>query len=771
MKHVGKSPVRPDGHAKVTGAARYIDDLTRPGLIHGATVRSPHAHARILSIRWNAEKAPPGAICLTAKDVPGANGVQLIDDTMPVLADGVVRHVGEAVALVAAPTRLEARLARDAVEVEYEPLPAVLTWEEAEREEPFNRLGLKCGDVDRALAEADLVVEGTYFTGHQEHIYIEPQGMIAWFEGDDLHVQGSMQCPYYVSGSLGHAMALPPNRVKVKPAAVGGGFGGKEDYPSVIAIHAAMLAKAAGKPVKLVYDRHEDIVATTKRHPGLMRYRAGVNRDGELTALDIDVLLDAGAYRSLSPVVLSRGVLHATGAYRCPNVRVRGLAVRTNTAPNAAFRGFGAPQVLFAAERHMDRIARALGMDPLTVRLKNVVGPGDRLATGQVLKGDASARECLEDVAGRTDFLKRWKANERARKRARKNGGPASGKPLKGLGLSLYFHGAGFTGQGEHRMLSPVTVRLTAEGGMEILVAATEMGQGAATVLPQIAAEASGFDLEDVTLAVPETTSVPDSGPTVASRTTMVVGGTVARAAEALRDKFLAALGDGDALSIRDGEVVGPAGSKGRLGDLVREHVRRHGDERLTVKHEPPDWQVFDETTYQGVAYATYGWGADVVELEVDPDTYAARPVTAWVTVEIGRVIHETLARGQIEGGTLQSVGWALLEEMKLKDGRYLNDRLATYIIPTIKDTPRMDVRMLESPWEGGPFGAKGIGELPMDGGAPAVAAALTNATGIFVTEAPATPEKLFAWEERGQMVKSMRRRLRTAKGKREVTA
>jgi len=761
MKQVGKSPVRPDGLAKVTGQARYIDDLTRPGLIHGATVRSPHPHARIRAVRWHADRAPEGAFCLTAKDLPTTNGVQFLDDTMPVLADDVVRHVGEAVALVAAPTRLAARLARDAVEVEYEPLDPVLTWEEAEQREPLNEQGLRCGDVDRALAEADLVVEGTYLTGHQEHIYIETQGMIAWYEDEDLHVQGSMQCPYYVSGSLAHALGIAAENVKVKPAVVGGGFGGKEDYPSVIAIHAALLARVAGKPVKLVYDRHEDITATTKRHPGLMRYRTGVTQDGRLTAMEIDVVLDGGAYRSLSPVVLSRGVLHATGPYKCPNVRIRGRVVKTNTAPNSAFRGFGAPQVIFAAERHLDRIARTVGLDPLEIRMRNLVGPGDRLATGQVLKEDASARQCLENVAKRTDFLKHWKANERARKRALAADGPPPAKPLKGIGLSLFYHGAGFTGLGEHKMRSPVTVRLTASGGMEILVAAVEMGQGVVVALPQIAAEASGFALEDVILAEPETTVVPDSGPTVASRTTMVVGGTVARAAAALRDRVLQGIAGGVDLVVSDGEVTGPNGSVGSLRDLARDHFAREGDAELTLRNEPPDWQVFDETTYQGVAYATYGWGAAVVDLEVDPDSYAATPITASVTVEIGRIIHETLARGQIEGGTLQSVGWALLEEMKLDHGRYLNDRLATYIIPTIKDTPRMAVEMLESPWEGGPFGAKGIGELPMNGGAPAVAGALENATGIFLPDVPATPEKLFAWEREGLMVKGMRKRRR----------
>ncbi len=743
MIKIGESPPRPDGLAKVTGGARYTDDLTVPGMVFGATLRSPHPHARIKSLKWRPDRAPEGSVCVTARDLPGANGVQLLDDTWPVLAADTVRHVGEAVALVAAPTRLDARLALRAVEVEYEPLPPVLTWEEAEAVEPLNELALNHGDVERGLAGSDSIVEGEYRTGHQEHIYVEPQGMLARFEPDGaLIVDGSMQCPFYVHKALLHVFDLGENQLHVRPAAIGGGFGGKEDYPSLIAIHAALLARAAGRPVKLVYDRHEDIVATTKRHPGRVRIKTGVMKDGRLNAMDVLVDLDGGAYRTLSPVVLSRAVLHATGAYRCPHVRIRGRVLRTNTAPNAAFRGFGAPQVIFAAERHMDRIGRALGIDPYTVRERNVLGPGDSLATGQVLKDDASGRLCLEGVEAKTGFRRRWLELEEARARR------TDGEPLRGIGLSLYFHGAGFTGQGEHRMRSPVTVRLTADGRIEVLTAMTDMGQGAMTVLPLIAADAAGVELDDVVFPDADTGKVPDSGPTVASRTTMVVGGTIARAVAGLRDDVLAKLGEG--LRIEGGRLIGGDGALGSFRDRAKDVFAGHGNLERTILHEPPAWQTFDETTYQGTAYATYGWGADVIEVEVDPDTLEVRPVTATVVTEVGKVVHPTLCRGQIEGGTLQAIGWAYLEEMKLENGRYLNDRLATYIIPTIKDTPRMDVELLERPWEGGPSGAKGVGELPMDGGAPAFVQAVENATGIVPPDIPATPERLHAWREAG---------------------
>ncbi|HEX9668488.1 MAG TPA: xanthine dehydrogenase family protein molybdopterin-binding subunit, partial [Thermoanaerobaculia bacterium] len=739
---IGTSPPRPDGLAKVTGAAVFADDLVLPGLWFGATLRSPHAHARIAALRFDPAQAPAGTVAVTARDLPGPNGVQLIDDEWPVLADGVVRHVGEAVALVAAPTRTAARQALAAFSVEYEPLTAVLTMADAAAADapPLATVEIAYGDVEAALAAADVVVEGTYRTGHQEHIYIECQAMTAWEEDGVLVAAGSMQCPYYVHKSLVHALGLPADGVRVRATVVGGGFGGKEDYPSLIALHAALLARAAGRPVRLAYDRHEDIVATTKRHPAEVRHRTGLHRDGTLTAVDVEVLLDGGAYRTLSPVVLSRAALHAGGPYRCPHVRVRGRVLATHTAPNGAFRGFGAPQTQFAMERQMDRAARALGLDPFTIRARNVAGPGDELPTGQVLDESAGGRLCLEEVERRTGFTARWRALERERE-VRFGVGAEGRIPARGVGLSLYFHGAGFTGNGERRMRSPVAARLLADGRIEVLTAMTDMGQGCAAVFPQIAAAAAGVAAEDLVFAEPDTAEVPDSGPTVASRTTMIIGGAIASAAGELRrrvDAWLAARGE----------------TPGAFREAAARYVAAGEPAEVVVRHEPPEEQQFDDERYQGAAYPTFSWGADVAEVEVDPDTYAVHPVRVTAVCEVGRAIHPRLCAGQVEGGTLQAVGWALLEEVKLTEGRYLNDRLATYIIPTVRDTPRIDVHLLECPWAGGPFGAKGMGELPMDGGAPAVAQAVENATGLEIDELPITPERLYETDRAGRRVR-----------------
>lgn len=737
MNGIGESPPRPDGFAKVSGAARYVDDISLPGMWHGATLRSPHAHARIRSLHWDPARAPEGAVCVTAADLPGPNGVQLIDDGWPILADAFTLHVAEPVALVAAPTRLAAKQALSAFTIDYEPLDAVLSLDEAEALPPLYQIGMESGnvgDIEAALARADMVVEGEYRTGHQEHIYIECNGMIAWFdENGALSVVGSMQCPYYVHKALVHALKMPDDQVRVRASTVGGGFGGKEDFPSAIALHAALLARASGRPVKLVYDRHEDIICTSKRHPAIVRHRTGVTRDGRLVANDIEILMDGGAYATLSSVVLSRGLLHSFGPYRCSDVRVRARVLRTHTAPNSAFRGFGAPQVQFAMERQMDRIARALGLDPLEIRLRNAVEPGDRLPTGQVLDASTSARLCLEEAARRTGFRERWRELEEARARRE------DGEPARGIGLSLYFHGAGFTGNGERKMKSPVTARILPDGRIEVLTAMTDMGQGCVAVFPQIAAAAAGVGPEDVTFAEPDTSEVPDSGPTVASRTTMIVGGVIARVVTELRNRV----------------ESWHAGPIERFRDVAARFVQENGPVEITLRNEPPEWQTFDESTYRGAAYPTFAWGADVVEVEVDPDTLAVRPVQVTAVCEVGRAIHKTLCAGQIEGGTLQALGWALMEEVKLQDGRYLNDRLATYIIPTIRDSPPIDVHLLERGWDGGPFGAKGVGELPMDGGAPAVAQAIENATGIAVTAIPAIPERLLEWQRSGQTVGS----------------
>ena len=745
MPLVGTSPPRPDGFAKVSGAARYADDVAIPGLLHGATVRSPYAHARLGEIRRPAEDAE-GIWCVTAADLPGPNGILLLGDDWPILAAGEVRHVGEPVALVAAPSVEAARRARARVEVDYEPLPAILDLAAAAGVPPLCELAFGSDEVEAILREAELVVEGNYRTGHQEHLYIECQAMTAWEDEDGvLTVAGSMQCPYYVHKAMVHAFGLPEQRVRVQATVVGGGFGGKEDYPSLIAVHAALLARASGRPVRLVYDRHEDIVGTTKRHPAVVRHRTAVAPDGTLLAMDIDVTMDGGAYTTLSPVVLSRALLHAGGPYRCPHVRIRGRVLRTHTATNGAFRGFGAPQTQFAVERQMDRIARRLGLDPLAIRLRNCLEPGDRLPTGQVLDETTSARACLERAAEETDFVRRWRACE-----ARGDGGEDGGapEPRRGLGLSLYFHGAGFTGNGERRMRSPVEASLREDGRIDVLTAMTDMGQGCAVIFPQMASDGAGLTPDDLVFAEPDTSRVPDSGPTVASRTTMIVGGAVTAAVRELTGTVVTAWrelrGVGGETAVAEG-VVRCAGLEVPFQEVGREVHAARGPLVVRHRHEPPVGPAFDEELYRGAAYPTYAWGAEVVEVEVDRDTLEVRAMEATAVCEVGRAIHPTLCAGQIEGGTLQAIGWALMEEIKLEDGRYLNDRLATYIIPTSLDAPRLRVHLLERPWAGGPFGAKGIGELPMDGGAPAVVAAVENATGVEADEIPLTPERLLA--------------------------
>jgi CO/xanthine dehydrogenase Mo-binding subunit len=765
---VGASPPRPDGLAKVTGEALYTDDMVLVGMWHGAAVRCPHARARVVSIDPSpALEADPEAVIMTAADLPGPNVVHLIKDDWPVLAADEVNYAYEAVAIVAAPTRERALAAADRVAVTYEPLPAVLSIDDALRGDPrtggqpnvLHEITIDHGDVGAGFEEAEVVVEGTYETGHQEHIYIEPNGMIGLHHGEaGVEVVGSLQCPYYVHKALSRLWGLEGEAVRVRQAETGGGFGGKEDYPNMVAAHATLLAWKAGHPVKIIHDRHEDIVASTKRHPSRCTHRTGVRRDGTLVAQEIEVILDGGAYTTLSPVVLSRAVLHAAGAYRCPNVRIHGRVLATNTATNGAFRGFGAPQSQFAAERQMDRIARALGIDPLTIRERNAYREGDVTPTGQVLASSVSAMTCLEEAERRTGFRARWAAYEAAR-RARAEAGDEGDRPHRGIGLSLTWHGSGFTGDGERRLQAKAGVRLARGGRVEVLAASTDFGQGTSTVFAQIVADAVGVGVEHVEHITPDTKEVPDSGPTVASRTVMIVGGVLTRAGATLKQRVLAHAAAArsmapDAIRLEDGRLRGPDGedlcSFAEAGDAL---LAAEGACVVIEQHTPVAGHSFDEATYRGTAYPAYGWLCDVVEVEVDPDTLATRPTKLTMVCDVGKAIHPVLCKGQVEGGSLQAIAWGYMEEVKLQEGRYLNDRLQTYIIPTTLDVPDMDTVLIENPVPSSPTGAKGVGELPMDGGAPAIVQAIENATGIACRAIPATPERLLAAERAGRTV------------------
>lgn len=746
---VGSPVPRTDGLAKACGSAQFLDDLSIDGCWIGGTVRAQVPRGKLREIRLDPSFDWGRVVLVTARDLPGINAVSMIRDDYPALADLLISFPTQAVALVAAPDQETLGEALAAVSLDVEELPPILTVEDSiactqviwGENNIMEEYSIASGNAAEAFETADLIVEGTYRTKHQEHVYLETQGMAA-LPGEDgsLEVIGSMQCPYYVHSALVKALGFPPEKVRVRQTVTGGAFGGKEDYPSILGLHAALLALKSGRPVKMVYDRKEDLLCTTKRHPSVIRHRTGVKKDGTLTAAEIDIVLDGGAFTTMSKVVLSRSILHATGCYFIPHVSVRARAVATNTPPNGAYRGFGVPQSNFAIERHMDRIAEALGMDPLDLRKKNLLKNGSSFPYGQVLDEGMSAELVLDKVVEMSGYReKRRLFDEENRK-----------NPFfrKGIGLSLGLHGGGFTGSGEETISGSASVRVTGGGKVEVLVSSVEMGQGASTVLPMIAAETLGLDLESVVHHVPDTSVVPNSGPTVASRTTMYVGKTVQDACISLVEQMAEKAAEleefaGKRFSFDKGAFTAGGNDRIPFFDMAKRLASFPGILSATVQYRPVPGFSWDEASYTGDAYKAYAWIADVVEVEVDMDTFEIMPRKAYISAEMGKAISPVLAEGQIEGGSLQAFGYAYLEDVGMKNGSYTAAHLNQYLIPTTLDTPDFSVDLQEVPFSWGPYGAKGLGELPMDSGAPALVAAVGHAAGVFPEEIPVAGEYL----------------------------
>ena len=730
---VGTAVPRKEGVDKLLGRARYLDDIQRQGMWYGATVRSAIPRGLIRSIGFDRRIDWTEFTVVTAADIPGKNHIHLINTDQPVLADGMVNHCEEAIVLLAHPDKNKLREAVDAVKIEYEPLQAVLSIEESERQDPIvwgadnilKSFLLEKGDVDAAWAQAAHIVEGEYRTGAQEHLYIENNGVIAeWSQESGITVWGSLQCPYYVHKSLLAVLDLPEAKVRVIQTETGGAFGGKEDYPSTLASHAALLAVKSGHVVKMAYDRMEDLAATTKRHPSRVRHRTALDRDGKLLAMDIEVCTDGGAYSTLSSTVLSRATLHSPGPYVCPNVRVNSRSWATNSVPYGAFRGFGAPQAIFAIERHMDEIAAVIGLDPIELRRRNFLHDGDTTATEQVMREPVILDQLLDRALRESDYYARRErfASENPRSAVK-----------RGLGIAAFYHGAGFTGSGERYLNSLAGVDVTPEGKVRVLVANTEFGQGTNTILSQIAAETIGIDYDDVEMAPVDTNVVPNSGPTVASRTSMVVGRLIERAGLQLvgvlreraglredftREEFFAAC---ERLRREDGEVVS------------------------LCRYEAPQGIFWDDQKYRGEAYPAFAWSVQVAQVAVDTATYSAEVEDFWSVQEVGRVLHPVLAGGQIEGGIAQGIGYALYEKVVWKDGRMANNQMTNYIMPTAEDVPPIHIYFEEIPCRFGGCGAKGIGELPHDGPAPAILNGIRDAIGVGFNTIPLLPESLFA--------------------------
>lgn len=731
---LGAALPRKDALAKATGAARYIDDVPFHGALYGATVRTVSPGGTIEAIEFDPAIDWSEFVVVTAADIPAQNYVKLIEADQPVLAEREFRHAAEPVVLLAHADRRQLARAVAAVRIVERPGPAPLfTIDQALEAERaivpgnlYRDYRMRKGEPAAGERDARVVFEARFDTGAQEHVYIEPQGMVAYLDRDDvLTVEGSMQCPYYVADALCTVTGRSLERIRVVHRVTGGGFGGKEEYPSHIAAHAALLAlKSGGRPVKMIYQRGEDMLATPKRHPSRTLVRLGAKRDGTLTSIDIDYAIDGGAYCTLSPVVLSRGLIHAPGPYRCEHVSVRGRAVATNHPPNGAFRGFGAPQAIFAMEVAMDGLARQLGMSPVELRRRNMLRPGDTTAAGQRMDDTMDFHRVLDEALERSGYESKVEAYRAYN---------AAHRQLKrGIGLATFHHGAGFTGRGEVTLASRAALQARADGRVEILSSSSEMGQGSSTTFCQIVADALGLPVGLVSQAPVDTRVVPNSGPTVASRTCMVVGRILEQAALRMKE-----------LLVREAGLA-PGHDAGAFADACARYLERHGELRVESQYEPPPHIEWDENQFRGSPYSCYAWACYVAEVEVDLVSFETTLLDFTAVQEVGKVVNPVIAAGQVEGGVVQALGYALLEKVVWgENGAMANHRITNYVIPTSADTPRVRVYFQEQPGGVGPAGAKGLGELPMDGPAPAIVNALNFALGTDIRALPVLPEDL----------------------------
>jgi len=694
--------VKVDHGPKVRGEARYVADYPLEGTLVGKTLRSDRARARILSIR--VPELPTGYVMAGWRDVPGKNGVLIIGDDTPVFAAETVEFVGDPIAIVAGPDEAEVdRILRE-IQVEYEDLEPVLDMRESET--AFYDYSTEKGEVDEAFAAADQVYEEILETGHQEHGYLETQGITVIPQDGKIKVHGSIQCPYYVRKALAGALDMAPEAIQIVQDVTGGGFGGKEDYPSMLAARVAVTALKAGRPVRVVYSRREDMATTSKRHPTYNRYRAAV-KGGRVTAMDIELLYNAGAYTTISMVVLQRGTICSNGVYNIPNLRVRGRSVKTNSVPNGAFRGFGAPQVFFAVEMFMAHIARAMGVDPVRFKEAHFAKQGDETSTCGRFHHPVPLPQMGEKLAAASGYWEKRKAYA--------NQPPD--RYRRGIGISYSFHGGGFTGTGEKDIIkAKAALEKRPDGRVEILTAGTEMGQGLFTTFAKIVAKELDLPLDRIIIRNPDTDRVPDSGPTVASRSIMVVGELLRRAAVRLKTEW------------EDGET-----------------------QRVIEHFQQPEWQIpFDYDSFQGDAYPAYSWGAHCVELEVDVHTGEHKVQGAWACYDVGTPIDLTIVMGQMEGGFLQGIGYAHMEQMNYdRHGRIRGNSFSDYTMPTAADVPNMEMFLHIEEYPEGPFGAKGAGELPIVGVPAAYVNALEQAIGADIRHIPVTMEDtLQSWKE-----------------------
>lgn len=745
---------RVDAVDKVRGMAKYVDDLDFPGLLHCKVVTSAHAHAEVLSIDTSEAAASPGVLAvITAKDIPGENqiGVSTSDQPLMVAVGGKARMMADRIALVAADTLENARAAAKKVKVTYRVLPTVSDVEKALAEdapaihEKGNLLAKKQvikGDMDAGWKAAVTIVEGSYSTGYQEHAYLETNGVIAVPEQDGmLTVHASAQCPFYIQKAVARVLGTDLAAIRCIQATTGGAFGGKEDYPSEPAACAALLATKTGRPVKLIYDRAEDIAWSSKRHPMKIVHKLGFDAEGRLTACDVKLYCDAGAYNGLSAVVAERANATALGPYRVPNVRVDTYVVYTNNLFGGAFRGFGAPQVTFAMEAQLDEAARRMKLSPAEVRRRNLLRVGDATATNQVLPESVGGLETLEAAVARARYEEKLAEYAAFNQKSR--------HVKKGIGVACCMYGCCLHAGGQFLEGSGSLVHVRADGSVNVAIGGTEIGQGAFTVVAQLAAEELGVPLTSIRVVPVNTDLVPDSGPTVASRTTVMSGNAVLDAAKQLKEKLLQVASEKldlprEKLVLRDGKVLTAEGGPTRLSfkDLAKYCYERKVNLTAEGWYAPPR-KEWNEEMGVGEAYSVYCFATQIAEVTVDLRSGRVKVDHVTAAHDVGKAINPATLEGQVEGGIVQGMGYAIMEELKVVDGKCLNPNFTDYLIPSAVDAPSVDTVLVELPWSRGPYGAKGIGEPSLIPIAAAVANAVSFACDHRFRHIPITPERL----------------------------
>lgn len=733
---VGQVVPRPEAREKVTGEAIYTDDISFPGMLYGATLRAGIPHGRVKTLDITKAQALPGVhAVLTAADIPGSiNHGEIIQDWPALVGVGEkARYIGDAVAVVAADTHDIALKALDLIDLEMEPLPIVTNPVDARKEGAplvhesgnlLKHIKVDKGDIQKGFAEAEVIIEDTYYTPSYDHAFMEPECSIARpLDDGKMEIHVGSQIPYSDRRQVAAALDLPLEKVRVRSPLVGGGFGGKEDIAGQI--HAALLANATGKPVKILYDRHESLLAHPKRHATQINVKLGFKKDGTMVAAQTELYGDTGAYASLGAKVMGRATTHSTGPYIVPNVKIDCYAMYTNNPPSGAFRGFGALQAAFAIECLMDQVAEKLEIEPVELRRKNALRTGSITNTGQHLTESVGLLECIEKTekemlaytGGEDPFAAREVEGEPSKRRA--------------WGFAVTFKNTGL-GEGAPDNAS-AEIELLEDGIVETRISSAEIGQGLVTVLQMVTAEELSLPVNQVRVYLSDTDLTPDGGPTTGSRQTYISGNAAKFAARTLKDAMLSTLSERfnqppDKITFNKGVIHANGGELTfkEVGQLMREEGR---EPKLVYDYKSPKTTPLGEA---GDKHFAYSFAAQAVEVEVDLDTGEVAVTKAVGATDVGKAINPLGLQGQVEGGLIMGVGHALTEEFIVEEGKVFTDYLSRYRMPSIHHVPdEIKAIIVEDPTTDGPYGGKGVGEISTMPVPPAIVNAVYNACGV----------------------------------------